>query len=77
MDLIDAWPPTRHIKARMAPEPESANVAVLTRRGIEIGPATATEARLDVDFLSAIRDDAPTEEKKHLVRAVLGIPNSR
>ena len=74
MDPLKAWPLTRHVKARMASEPESADVAVLTWRGMEIGPATATEAQLVVEVLSAIRDNAPTEEKERLVQAALGLP---
>ena len=61
----------------MASEPESAVVAILTWRGIDIDPATATEAQVVVDILAAIRDGAPAEEKERLVRAVLGLPNDK
>ena len=75
-DPLEDWPTTRHVQPRMASEPESADVDVLTWRGIEIGPATASEAKLVVDILATIRDGAPTEEKERLVRAVLGLPSS-
>ena len=76
VDPLDAWPSTRHVQPQIASEPESADVAVPTWRGIQIGPATATEAQLVVDVLSAIRDGAPVEEKERLGRAVLGLPAS-
>ena len=43
---------------------------------MDIGPATAAEARLVIDILATIRDGAPVEEKERLVRAVLGLPDS-
>ena len=75
-DPLEDWPTTRHVQPRMASEPELAGIDVLTWRGIEIGPATASEAKLVVDILAAIRDEAPTDEKEWLVRAVLGLPDS-
>ena len=76
MDPLADWPTTRHVQPQVASEPESSDVHVLTWRSIEIGPATAAEAKLVVDILATIRDGAPTEEKERLVRAVLGLPGS-
>ena len=72
MDPLADWPSTRHVQPQNALEPESADVAILTWRGIDIGPATATEAQVVVDILAIIRDTVPAEEKERKVRAMLG-----
>ena len=76
IDPLEDWPTTRHVRPQTSLEPESADVDVLTWRGIEIGPATASDAKLVVDILAAIRDEAPREEREWLMRAVLGLPDS-
>ena len=75
-DPLENRPTTRHARPQTPIEPESADDNVLTWRGIKIGPATASEAKLVVDILAAIRDEVPTEEKEQLMRAVLGLPTS-
>ena len=52
------WPSTRHVQPQTALEPESADVAILKWRGIDIGPATANEAQVVADILAIIRDEA-------------------
>ena len=76
VDSLENWPTTRHVRPQTSLEPESADVDVLTWRGIEIGPATASDAKLVVDILAAIRDEAPMEERERLMRAVLGLLDS-
>ena len=72
MDPLADWPSTRHVQPQTAFEPESADVAILTWRGIDIGPATATEAQVVEDILAIIRDTVLAEEKERRVRAMLG-----
>ena len=77
IDPLADWLSTRHVQPQTALEPESADVAILTWHGIDIGPATATEAQVVVDILAIIRDETPAEEKERLVRAMLGLPTCK